>query len=130
MGDYYKAVEAAYRSTKKKVGKEYFVIDCDRHIIEPPAALGRVEGAARAKSAAEVAAATEVVFACLPGPAEVESVALGARGIAEGAYDGLVFVDLATNFPAAVKRVAEGLAAKGVAMLEAPVLPVAAREAT
>ncbi len=99
------------------IRKGHSVLAYDRD----PAALDRVEGAARAGSAAEVAAAAEVVFGCLPGPAEVESVALGADGIADGAHEGLVFVDLATNFPAAVKRVAEGLAAKGVAMLEAPV---------
>lgn len=37
--DRYAAVEAAYRSPKKKLGKEYLVIDCDRHIIEPPEAF-------------------------------------------------------------------------------------------
>ena len=35
----YKAVEDAYRSAKKKIGQEYFVVDCDRHIIEPPEAF-------------------------------------------------------------------------------------------
>ena len=37
--DRYQAVEDAYRSTNKKLGKEYFVVDCDRHIIEPPEAF-------------------------------------------------------------------------------------------
>ena len=37
--NHYKAVEDAYRSNKKKLGHEYFVIDCDRHIIEPPEAF-------------------------------------------------------------------------------------------
>ena len=37
--DPYQAVESAYRSSKKKLGQEYFVIDCDRHIIEPPEAF-------------------------------------------------------------------------------------------
>ena len=37
--DRYKAVEDAYRSPGKKLGKEYFVVDCDRHIIEPPEAF-------------------------------------------------------------------------------------------
>lgn len=37
--DRYKAVEDAYRSKSKKLGQEYFVIDCDRHIIEPPEAF-------------------------------------------------------------------------------------------
>lgn len=86
-----------------------------------PAALSRVPGVVAASSPAEVAAAAEVVFACLPGPAEVEAVALGARGVGESARAGLVFVDLATNFPASVKRVAAELAAKGIGMLEAPV---------
>jgi len=35
----YEAVEKAYKSPKKKLGKEYLVIDCDRHIIEPPEAF-------------------------------------------------------------------------------------------
>lgn len=37
--DYYEAVADAYRSTKKTLAKEYLVIDCDRHIIEPPDAF-------------------------------------------------------------------------------------------
>lgn len=86
-----------------------------------PAALARVPGTSAAASPAGVASGADVVFACLPGPAEVEAVALGPRGIVEAARPGLVFVDLATNFPESVKRVAAGLAAKGVGMLEAPV---------
>lgn len=85
------------------------------------AALERVPGAVRAGSPAEVAARSEVVFACVPGPAEVQAVALGEDGVASAARDGLVFVDLTTNFPEAVKRVAAALEAKGIAMLEAPV---------
>jgi hypothetical protein len=37
--DRYKSVEEAYRSKSKKLGQEYFVVDCDRHIIEPPEAF-------------------------------------------------------------------------------------------
>jgi len=37
--DRYKAAAETYGSTKKKLGQEYFVIDCDRHIIEPPEAF-------------------------------------------------------------------------------------------
>lgn len=85
------------------------------------AALARVPGVVPAASAAEVAALADVVFACLPGPAEVEAVALGTDGVAASARPGLAFVDLTTNFPETVKRVATGLAAKGVGMLEAPV---------
>lgn len=37
--DYYDAVAQSYRSKSKRVAKEFFVIDADRHVIEPPEAL-------------------------------------------------------------------------------------------
>lgn len=98
-----------------RCGHEVFAHDRD------PAALDRMPGATRARTPAEVAALADVVFTCLPGPAEVKSVALGPDGIAGGARAGLVLVDLTTNFPEAVKSVAAGLAERGIAMLEAPV---------
>src|SRR6185437_10971331 len=51
----------------------------------------------------------------------VEEVALGAGGIAETAKAGTVYVDLSTNSPATARRVNEGMRAKGIQMLEAPV---------
>jgi 3-hydroxyisobutyrate dehydrogenase-like beta-hydroxyacid dehydrogenase len=51
----------------------------------------------------------------------VEDVTLGAGGIAENAKPGTVFIDLSTNSPATAKRVAAGMAARGIQMLEAPV---------
>ena len=44
-----------------------------------------------------VAQASEVVFTSLPGPREVEAVALGPDGILEGAARGTLYVDLSTN---------------------------------
>lgn len=35
------AIEAFYRAPTKRLGQSYFVIDCDRHIIEPPEAFSR-----------------------------------------------------------------------------------------
>jgi predicted TIM-barrel fold metal-dependent hydrolase len=37
--DFYDAVAASYRSPSKHKAKEFFVIDADRHVIEPPEAL-------------------------------------------------------------------------------------------
>lgn len=98
-----------------KRGHEVLVYDRD------PAAIAGVPGATRIGSPAEATADSQVVFACVPGPAEVEEVALGVDGVASAAHQGLVFVDLTTNFPESVKRVAAALEARGVAMLEAPV---------
>jgi 3-hydroxyisobutyrate dehydrogenase-like beta-hydroxyacid dehydrogenase len=78
-------------------------------------------GASLAGSVAELAGSCDVVITSLPVPAVVESVALGAGGIAENAKPGTVFIDLSTNSPATAKTVQAGMAAKGIAMLEAPV---------
>lgn len=88
-----------------------------------PAALARAvtAGALPATSAPAVADMAEVVFTCLPGPAEVEAVTLGDEGFARDARAGLVLVDLTTNFPEHARHVAAELSACGIDMLEAPV---------
>src|SRR5258705_503696 len=68
-----------------------------------------------------LAAATEVVFASLPGPVEVEAVALGEQGLLSGLAAGKVYFDLSTNSPALVRRIHEVFKQKGVHMLDAPV---------
>ncbi len=62
-----------------------------------------------------------MVFTSLPMPKHVEEVTLGEGGVAASARPGAVLIDLSTNAPATAKRVHAGMAAKGVAMLEAPV---------
>jgi 3-hydroxyisobutyrate dehydrogenase-like beta-hydroxyacid dehydrogenase len=78
-------------------------------------------GASAGTSVADVASRCDVVITSLPLPRIVEDVTLGAGGIAENAKPGSVFIDLSTNSPATAKRVNEGMKAKGIAMLEAPV---------
>jgi 3-hydroxyisobutyrate dehydrogenase-like beta-hydroxyacid dehydrogenase len=68
-----------------------------------------------------VAQACDIVFSSLPGPREVEQVALGKDGIIDAARPGLLYVDLSTNFPVMARRVCAALAAQGVTMLDAPV---------
>jgi 3-hydroxyisobutyrate dehydrogenase-like beta-hydroxyacid dehydrogenase len=78
-------------------------------------------GAQQAESPKAVAQACDIVFSSLPGPREIEQVALGEGGIIGAARSGLIYADLSTNFPSVAKRVCETLAAKGVIMLDAPV---------
>lgn len=78
-------------------------------------------GARWAASPAEAARDAEIVFTCLPGPAEVEAVALGASGIGEGAASGTVYVDLSSGSPTGIRRIHDVLAEKGIAVLDAPV---------
>ena len=72
-----------------------------------------------APSAAEVAAAVDVLFTSLPGPAEMEAVALGPSGVA-AAGGPLTWFDLTTNSPTVIRRVADALG-PGVELLDAPV---------
>ena len=78
-------------------------------------------GAQQAESPRAVAQACDIVFSSLPGPREVEQVALGKDGIIDAARPGLLYVDLSTNFPVMARRVCAALAAQGVTMLDAPV---------
>jgi len=79
------------------------------------------EGAIETHSPAEVAQQVDVVFTNLPDSPDVELVALGEKGILEGAHEGLIFIDNSTIKPATTRRIGERLAEKGVIMLDAPV---------
>jgi 3-hydroxyisobutyrate dehydrogenase-like beta-hydroxyacid dehydrogenase len=77
-------------------------------------------GARRLDSAAAVASEAEIVLASLPTPPIVETVALGPKGVAEGSRV-KIFVDMSTTGATYAKRVAEGLAVKGIQAVDAPV---------
>ncbi len=74
-----------------------------------------------AKSVAEAVRGAEVVGTSLPGPKEVEPVALGLGGLLESMQPGTVYVDLSTNSPTLMRKVAAEMAKKGIDMLDAPV---------
>ena len=78
-------------------------------------------GAVWADTPAEMAASVEVVFTSLPGPPEVEAVALGDAGLLQAMRSGTVFVDLSTNAPSVVRRLHAAFAERGVQVLDAPV---------
>src|SRR5256885_14288694 len=85
------------------------------------AAPHRDAGAGWADPPRAVAEATDVVFTSLPGPPEVEAVALGEQGLLAGLKAGKVYFDLTTNAPALVRRIHATFTAQGIHMLDAPV---------
>ena len=104
-------------SNLMKAGHELVVHDVRREAAAPHLHAGaRWADAPRA-----VGEATEVVFTSLPGPPEVEAVALGADGLLAGLAAGNVYFDLSTNAPALVRRIHEVFTARGIHMLDAPV---------
>jgi len=79
------------------------------------------EGATSAASPAELAAHCDVIFICVSDTPDVQAVVLGEGGLIHGARPGALVVDMSTISPAATREMAAALAAKGVAMLDAPV---------
>jgi 3-hydroxyisobutyrate dehydrogenase len=101
----------------QKAGTKLVVHDARRAAAEPH--LGA--GALWAETPRKVAEAAEVVFTSLPGPPEVEAVALGADGLAAGLRKGSAYFDLSTNSPTVVRRIHAAFAERGLHMLDAPV---------
>ena len=96
--------------------------DVTVHDLHRDAATPLVEsGATWADSPADVAAATDAVITCLPSVAAITAVVAGDRGLLEGFRPGSTWIDMSTNDRHELLRLADLLAAKGVATLEAPV---------
>lgn len=78
-------------------------------------------GAVRADGPASVAAASDVTITMLPDTADVEQVLAGAGGVIEGVAEGALVIDMSSIDPGPTREMAAAFAAKGVAMLDAPV---------
>ena len=81
----------------------------------------RERGAKVEDSAERVAAAVERTICIVETTAQAESVIAGERGIVKSAKPGHIVICMSTIDPFAARRLAETLAARGVAMLDAPV---------
>ena len=111
----------------QKAGHEVVVHDMRR-----AAAEGHLANGARwANSAAEAAQGAELILTSLPGPKQVEEVALGEGGILQGAAKGAVYADLSTSSPTLIRRIYGVFAEQGIHVLDAPVSggPVGAERA-
>ena len=79
-------------------------------------------GAKAGDSPAAVArAAGDLIITMLPNSPDVEQVALGPRGLAEGVRPGQILADMSTISPIVSQKVGAALAARGARMLDAPV---------
>ncbi len=78
-------------------------------------------GARWASSPKETAAAADGVITCLPTPTSVAAVVTDDDGILEGLGAGGTWIEMSTNGPDEVKRLAALAEVKGITSLEAPV---------
>ncbi len=76
------------------------------------------KGATEAASPAALAAASDIIFLCLPGTAEVEAV-VAAMGPA--LRPGHIIVDKSTGDPSATRRLGASLAAQNIGLVDAPI---------
>src|ERR1700687_3142138 len=66
------------------------------------------QGAAVAETPRAAAESVDAVFTSLPGPAEVETAVLDpVSGILRGMPNGAAYIDLTTNAPSTIRRLAE-----------------------
>ena len=89
-------------------------------------------GARWARTPADAATASDVVFTMVGYPADVREVILGEQGVLTGARRGATLVDMTTSEPTLAVEIDEAARAKGVPTLDAPVSggDVGARSAT
>jgi 3-hydroxyisobutyrate dehydrogenase-like beta-hydroxyacid dehydrogenase len=108
---------ASMASNLQKDGHELVVNDVRREAATPHLQAGAVW----ADTPCQVAEAAHIVFTSLPGPVEVEAVAVGPNGLIQGMRPGGALFDLSTNSPTVVRRLEALFKDKGFHVLDAPV---------
>lgn len=93
------------------------VYDPDTSAMQPLVALG----ARAATSPRDAATGAGTVYTCLPSPQVSLEVALGDTGIGQDLPQLKVYIEASTIGTSTVKEMAQGLAQRGIALLDAPV---------
>jgi 3-hydroxyisobutyrate dehydrogenase-like beta-hydroxyacid dehydrogenase len=100
----------------RKAGYPMMVYDIRPEAMQLPVA----QGACAAVSAAEVARHCRMVFSSLPGPLEVQQVALGPKGLLQGIHESSLYVDLSSSDPDLIRRIESEFHARGARVMDAP----------
>jgi len=90
-------------------------------IYKETAAPLLAKGAAWAATPAEVARTCRIVISSLPMPKDVEQIVYGKNGLKEAWQPGDIYIDMSTNSPAVIRRIAQDAKKVGVKVLDAPV---------
>ena len=98
-------------------GHELVVNDVRREAAGP----ALEQGAVWAASPREAARDAELVLTSLPGPKQVDEVALGDDGVVNGIAPDAIYADLSTSSVSLARRMYEEFKAKGFHALDAPV---------
>ena len=102
----------------RRAGYELTVYNRTRERAEAWAAE---HGAAAAATPAEVGAVSDITITMVVDGAQVQDVLLGEHGVAHGAAEGSLCVDMSTIAPGDSRRIAAVLAERGIGFVDAPV---------
>lgn len=108
---------ASMATNMQRAGYELIVNDVRREAADQHLQAG----ATWADTPRQIGEEAEVVFTSLPGPPEVEEVALGEQGLIHGMTSGKAYFDLSTNSPTLVRRLHAAFAERGIHVLDSPV---------
>ncbi len=100
-----------------KAGHELLVFDYHADAVQDLVS----SGAAAAANAKEIGAACTTVITMVPNSPHVRAALLGENGVAEGAKEGTVILDMSSIDPTESKAIGAELAKKGIEMLDCPV---------
>jgi 3-hydroxyisobutyrate dehydrogenase-like beta-hydroxyacid dehydrogenase len=116
----YIGVGLGHGAAKNILQHEHHLVVMGHRNREPVDDLVR-RGAREAETPADVASESDIVSTCLPSSLEVEKTIFGRRGVLEALRPGMVYVDSTTADPSATRRIGGELAARGIAIVDAPV---------
>ncbi len=77
-------------------------------------------GAKEVETLEQLVAASDIVFFCVTGSPQVESIVYGNSGLLGAARDGMLVVDCSTAEPDSTTRIRADFAARGVTFVDAP----------
>ncbi|MDP5029771.1 MAG: NAD(P)-dependent oxidoreductase [Paraglaciecola sp.] len=100
----------------QKKGFKPIVMDLNKDAVAAVVARGATE----ASSAAELAAASDIIMLCLTTSNVVEKLVYSDDGILAGIKEGAVLIDFGTSIPASTRKIGADLAKKGAGMVDAP----------
>ena len=100
-----------------KAGHELVVFDFNQEAVADLVSCG----AASAGSGKDLASRCGVIITMVPNSPHVRAALLGEGGVAEGAKEGTVVIDMSSIDPTESKAIGGGLAKKGIDLLDAPV---------
>jgi 3-hydroxyisobutyrate dehydrogenase len=100
-----------------KAGYQMTVFDAQPENCKPFVA----EGAMAPSTVKDLARCVDIVFTSLPGPKEMQDIAMRDDGLFSNMREGTVWFDLTTNSPTVLKQIGKQFAERHITLLDAPV---------